>query len=51
MKPKCAVCSMPIPVARIYAAKSRGIEPTYCSERCKNTAAARRFRLKASVKK
>ena len=46
MKPKCAVCANPISKERVIVAESRGAVPTYCSERCKNTAAVRRARAR-----
>lgn len=42
----CVVCSEPIPIERVYAARSRGLEPKYCSPKCKATASKRRSRAR-----
>ncbi len=39
----CQECSLPIPVERIYAARSRGGEPRYCSVVCRTRAARKRY--------
>jgi predicted nucleic acid-binding Zn ribbon protein len=40
----CQECSAPIPRDRVVAARTRGVEPRYCSDRCRSTAAKRRQR-------
>jgi len=52
MKParyRCTKCRAPIEPMRAAAALSRGREPTYCSSRCKNAAAAARNRAKPAA--
>jgi hypothetical protein len=42
--PECAVCDAAIPNERVELARARGAAPTYCSDRCRATAAKRRQR-------
>lgn len=43
-RPKCQWCHKKIPEARVYAALSRGKEPKYCSDTCRQNALTSRYR-------
>lgn len=43
-QPKCEWCGKAIPVERVYAARSRGSEPKYCSNTCRGNALTAAYR-------
>ena len=44
MKPRCLRCAKVIPTERAFAARSRGIEPRWCSGKCCQLAKSQRNR-------
>lgn len=45
-RPRCAFCRKAIPTERVYAARSRGKEPKYCSATCKGNAITAAYRAR-----
>jgi len=43
---KCERCDCPIDRDRVVIAQSRGVEPLYCSDTCRNAARTARYRLR-----
>ena len=51
MKPRCLRCGKVIPTERAYAARSRGMEPRWCSGKCCQLAKSQRNRDRARQEK
>lgn len=47
----CKQCGTDIPIERVYAAQSRGKEPSFCSPRCSDTWNKRQIRHRKAAKK
>jgi hypothetical protein len=43
---KCEWCGSAIDAERVIVATSRGVEPRYCSDKCRNAARTARYRAR-----